>query len=1785
MRLKTLFLLLVLVLSVMSLVNCSRESSIKENVNLRNNHSVVFIYSTPFENPEAFADSIINLSNPDSVIVSDTVTVTIGDTIHMMGFLRYNADKIYLYQWILDSLAKDTTGKGKDVMKKALVTGHNATPMSWVYQKEGVYSPLFVAIDGNSATDTAGKDQFIRVINTPPYLGVPEDTLWTKAKSPITFPVLALDSFGTITSFKVDVDAKGKREPKEWKYERSETSDSLWITIPYDSTLTDSLGNQKIYIIVTDDDNNTTKDSVNLHFNQLPTIKILGPDDQQRVSDSVESFRLFYEGHDKDNEEDLRYYVRVAATPDNQDADLNLSNVYDLVLKNSTATSFVVVENGENALKKLGYTGRYFSWDVWVTDGYDTVVAEKIKTSKGVRPRFFYLGPSKTTCDFIGTAKFEGLSVHSGIKISLVNTADTANIYTANTNPEGEFRVSDLPPGVFRLTATDETGRGFVKVTTRTPNINAGDEKELPPILLKDPSPPRIYNIKGFEDTVAVRAFTVSGRFSDYGSQVKTAVAVLGKDTCGTKNSPCKFTNLTSYSWSVELSGLSDGNYSFKITATDSAGYHSDTTFAFVVSATNMTLTVNDASSAMAGESDELVFKVAVDVDAKPPVTEVTWKTNVPGDSPRQTGVSNGIATIKLKKSQFPTNVVPNTRYMMQAVADNGAISNTVRFGFYSDGPMVTIISPAYDTTITLNDEISLVTEVIPNDGTASITSLDWTCFEGDNKTENCFPKNTQNPKKSWANSGTKRIAVVATNSQGKTATDTLRINVIKDPPTITVDDNEGTITKKVGSKHKVEYTAKDKYGTVNEVGVRCGSSAYVPTAIASPKNVVEGSLEIQLPNTESSDYKCYIFAKDDDNQKDSVLMTFKVIKDIPTIRLDMQWKELTIKDVEYLKYSTSNILGGPIAVSAACGGDLERLKVSMWPSAPVYFPNVTSAPAVQMPSEPGEYYCVMQAADGDNLSLYSLDTTTYVVYKAPPTVTVTESITATIKDTLTLYANAQDSASSKLPGGIVSYEWGCGPANDANLSNRLVQGGATYKAIMPNEPYNNYLCMVRVTDTDGLTATGTTRIVVELDPPTVTVARKLVYVRPGYRIVLNASASDGKGYIAKREWGCGQDVTDINRNYRTVSSFDTTWTAPQAAVHYYCVARATDDDGNIATDTMTLQYSSEMPVISVTEKQVYVAQGDVFFLNATINNVWQGINWYSWQCFYKDNKQAAESLRKLDYSQNGERFYDYREQLSSQGRDLYCVVSAEEKATGAVFEDTTNVKVLTAANDLPIGRITAADTIYPWSGDEAQSGEALYYYSPEWGGFQSQIGTIGDMNNREFYWQFSNVGSGFYLGDTTGGPKIDTAMAQFNQAFRRPTNEGSIRMCLDFRDSIPTANSDGFFMKRHQAETTCRTIYVRRAWRNLMTGKDTVLETTPVRTPPAIASVGKYLSVAYLRTATEVISKNYDDTTATWTTLSTSAISVSDDISAIRLTSNGTDLYMAVLTSGNTVKVFRSAGGTSPWVAFGAAIENAKSVNITSHPTSGYPVVAYARGTRPYIKYWRSGAWDSLQISTDKTVRDVNAVFSSEGYLFTTYTDDSYLYNTYYAICNIGTNSRYTVKKSGLISKEMASISLSADDKVIYMGYLNRSSVVGRAGPYVKRGTLSQSAIEWDNAFEKNLQEGMLPSNIRVAARGGKAYAIIDDNGRGMSHCHAYIYDGVNWRPYGENQLPYFKGPFYTTHHYYLYGFAPEIVINKSGYVFISMISWPNSGVTNDNNGPIIMKNVSKNWTINTKP
>ena len=80
MRLRISCLILALVACIAALYGCSRESSIVENPRLRDNHSIVFAFDHPFDNAEAFADSIRHADMPADSI-ADTITVTVNDSV------------------------------------------------------------------------------------------------------------------------------------------------------------------------------------------------------------------------------------------------------------------------------------------------------------------------------------------------------------------------------------------------------------------------------------------------------------------------------------------------------------------------------------------------------------------------------------------------------------------------------------------------------------------------------------------------------------------------------------------------------------------------------------------------------------------------------------------------------------------------------------------------------------------------------------------------------------------------------------------------------------------------------------------------------------------------------------------------------------------------------------------------------------------------------------------------------------------------------------------------------------------------------------------------------------------------------------------------------------------------------------------------------------------------------------------------------------------------------------------------------------------------------------------------------------------------------------------------------------------------------------------------------------------------------------------------------------------------------------------------------------------------
>ena len=381
MRLRISCLILALAACIAVLYGCSRESSIVENARLRNNHSIVFALNTPFENAEAFADSI-SLTELPADSIADTITVTVNESVYFMGFLPLYAEKIYRFEWIFG----DT-----------VITSANKTVQSWAYSEEGIFFPIFRAVDGNNAIDTAGihrRPLYIRVIDTPPLLDVPRDTVKARHKKPAKFRLRASDSCGTITSIKVDLDASGKDTAQTWKTEKVKDTDSIQISIPYVKENVDSLGNQTIYVTAIDDDGNETLDTVYLHFNQLPTIEMLQPVDNASLSIKKRQ-ALYYRAEDKDNPGSLRYYIRMSKSPDGRNPPIFTDPEENLIAANIIEKSYEIIEITPDSLvhSKINMAGILY-WDVWVTDGYDTVYAKHIKDGNKERPWKFYLGTS-----------------------------------------------------------------------------------------------------------------------------------------------------------------------------------------------------------------------------------------------------------------------------------------------------------------------------------------------------------------------------------------------------------------------------------------------------------------------------------------------------------------------------------------------------------------------------------------------------------------------------------------------------------------------------------------------------------------------------------------------------------------------------------------------------------------------------------------------------------------------------------------------------------------------------------------------------------------------------------------------------------------------------------------------------------------------------------------------------------------------------------------------------------------------------------------------------------------------------------------------------------------------------------------------------------------------------------------------------------------------------------------------------------------------------------------------
>jgi hypothetical protein len=269
----------------------------------------------------------------------------------------------------------------------------------------------------------------------------------------------------------------------------------------------------------------------------------------------------------------------------------------------------------------------------------------------------------------------------------------------------------------------------------------------------------------------------------------------------------------------------------------------------------------------------------------------------------------------------------------------------------------------------------------------------------------------------------------------------------------------------------------------------------------------------------------------------------------------------------------------------------------------------------------------------------------------AMPSVYAGDDTIVSINDTVRLHATASDG----FGGSIAKWEWSIngGSFNQTSSGDMVI--------VAPVNENQNYSCVVRVTDNDSITVTDEMIVTVVLDPPVANAGNDMA-VAKNSQVTLHGSVSQEFGTVVKWEWNIG------NSGFVQTSTCDTMITTLGSVIEAYpCILKVTDDDGNVAEDTVYLQVGIPAPTL------VSPADGDTVRDIINEHLVATTLAWDSVAgsaCYYYNLQISIAS----DFSSAGVVFDDTRagwvsEYLSlDRGTTYYWRVRAIIKATDSTI-------------------------------------------------------------------------------------------------------------------------------------------------------------------------------------------------------------------------------------------------------------------------------------------------------------------------------------------------------------------------------------------------------------------------------------------------------------------------------------------------------------------------------------
>lgn len=479
------------------------------------------------------------------------------------------------------------------------------------------------------------------------------------------------------------------------------------------------------------------------------------------------------------------------------------------------------------------------------------------------------------------------------------------------------------------------------------------------------------------------------------------------------------------------------------------------------------------------------------------------------------------------------------------------------------------VIASSSELTVGIKDEMSLSS--VANDVMGSIVDISWKCGEGAWLSAPGGTAIISAPNYAIDNY---KCVVMAVDDDNQQVFDTTIVKVEERPPQVsTLKDS---VIVGLSEEFVLEMVAQDKIkpgvivstswscGLPDEVGVDWteGSGTYGADTISTPSFSVS-----------EFNYWCIARAEDDDGLFAYDTLHLDVGSFPPTINSTSVPDSININGTINMSVNATDARGGTIiGYSWNCNGE-------DWSTVSESNVFATTAPS----DTTSTFNCLVRVTDNDDQTVEAQTGDVKVVYDFPKvsiTVDGEKEVDATADGAKEIIAEATDDV---FEGSIEKYEWSCGGSGVAGSGGTWEVGTSEYTARMPSDPTvgYDYLCVVKVTDNDGMVARDTVKFRLESSDFVISIDPKAVFLNEGGYVQFVVNTNNDSS-VTEYLWACSENNDPDNWEWQKYGTTligenhyyhtDSSEVSSNDSVNvYYCGARVTDNNSVTMTDVATI--------------------------------------------------------------------------------------------------------------------------------------------------------------------------------------------------------------------------------------------------------------------------------------------------------------------------------------------------------------------------------------------------------------------------------------------------------------------------------------------------------------------------------------------------------------------------------------------------------------------------------------